>query len=252
MDVREVRLVPVDRARRRIAHGFLATGGETYILDGAGKLLWSYPSGSRDGWVLPDGHVLLALNKGKDHPGGAVVEVDREGKVLFAFEGTQSEVNTVQPLEDGRILLTEAGDRPRLLEVDRAGQDPGRGAAPGPDEGPPPPDPDGPQARQRQLPGPATARQGRPRVHPRGPGRLGGEDPRLALHRDPARRRQHPGRLHRGEPGRRVRPAGARSPGRSPTTTSPAGRSATPAGSSGCPTATPSSPAIGPRATRSS
>src|SRR4051794_35396988 len=70
----------------RIAHGFLATGGETYILDGVGKLLWSYPGGSRDGWLLPDGHVLLALSKGKDHPGGAVVEVDRDGKTIFAFE----------------------------------------------------------------------------------------------------------------------------------------------------------------------
>ncbi len=51
-----------------------------------------------------------------------MVEVDREGKTLFAFEGTQSEVNTVQPLENGRILLTEAGDKPRLLEVDRQGK----------------------------------------------------------------------------------------------------------------------------------
>ena len=44
------------------------------------------------------------------------------GKILFEFKGTQSEVNTVQPLAGGRILLTEAGDRPRLLEVDRQGQ----------------------------------------------------------------------------------------------------------------------------------
>jgi arylsulfatase A len=121
MDVRQVRLVPAAEAPK-VAHGFLATGGETYILDGSGKLLWSYPGGSRDGWVLPDGHVLLALNKGKDHPGGAAVEVDREGKTLFAFEGSQSEVNTVQPLDNGRVLLTEAGDRPRLLEVDRQGK----------------------------------------------------------------------------------------------------------------------------------
>ena len=120
MDVREVKLVPVVEDAK-VAHGFLATGGETYILDGAGNLLWRYPQGSRDGWVLPSGRILLALNKGKDHPGGAVVEVDRSGRLVFAFEGSQSEVNTVQPLENGRILLTEAGDRPRLLEVDRRG-----------------------------------------------------------------------------------------------------------------------------------
>jgi hypothetical protein len=71
---------------------------------------------------LPNDHILIAVNKGKDHPGGAVVEVDREGKTLFTFEGSQSEVNTVQPLENDRILLTEAGDKPRLLEVDRQGK----------------------------------------------------------------------------------------------------------------------------------
>jgi arylsulfatase A len=125
MDVREVRLEPSNEPvppPTKLTHGFLATGGETYILGGSGQLLWSYPSGSRDGWVLPDGNLLLALNKGKDHPHGAAVVVDRSGKTLFAFEGTQSEVNTVQPLETGRILLTEAGDKPRLLEVDVQGK----------------------------------------------------------------------------------------------------------------------------------
>lgn len=105
-----------------ITHAFLATGGQTYILDSSGREVWSFPESTRDGWVLPDGHVLLALSKSKAHPGGAAVEVDRDGRQLFAFEGTQSEVNTVQPLPDGRILLTEAGDKPRLLEVDRSGR----------------------------------------------------------------------------------------------------------------------------------
>lgn len=118
MDLREVTLRP----EAAITHGLLVFGGETYLFDGSGTPLRTYPGATRDGWLLPDGHLLLAVNKGKDHPGGAVVEVDREGKVVFTFEGTQSEVNTVQPLENGRILLTEAGDRPRLLEVDRSGK----------------------------------------------------------------------------------------------------------------------------------
>jgi hypothetical protein len=52
---------------------------------------------------------------------GAVLELTREGKKVFEFKGSQSEVNTVQPLANGNILLTEAGDKPRLLEVDRQG-----------------------------------------------------------------------------------------------------------------------------------
>ncbi|MBN9121002.1 MAG: hypothetical protein J0I06_17935 [Planctomycetes bacterium] len=103
-------------------HAFLATGGETFIVDEAGKVVWKYPQSSRDGWVLENGNVLLALSKSKTHPGGAVVEVGRDGKVLFEFKGAQSEVNTVQPLGGGRVLLTEAGDKPRVLEVSREGK----------------------------------------------------------------------------------------------------------------------------------
>ena len=51
-----------------VTHAFLATGGETYIADGAGKVTWKYPHPSRDGWVLANGNVLLALSKSKDVP----------------------------------------------------------------------------------------------------------------------------------------------------------------------------------------
>ncbi len=105
-----------------VTHAFLATGGETYIRDGMGEITWRYPHPSRDGWVLPDGHILLALSKSEKSPGGGVVEVDRDGTVLFAYKGTQSEVNTAQKLRDDRYLISEAGDRPRLLEVARDGR----------------------------------------------------------------------------------------------------------------------------------
>ncbi|AWM39377.1 hypothetical protein GobsT_23080 [Gemmata obscuriglobus] len=105
-----------------IKHGFLATGGETFITDESGKTVWKYPHATRDGWVLDNGNVLLALSKSKTYPGGAVVEVNRDGKTLFEFKGTQSEVNTAQPLDGGTVLLTEAGEKPRVLEVDRDGK----------------------------------------------------------------------------------------------------------------------------------
>jgi hypothetical protein len=105
-----------------VKHAFLATGGETFIVDESGKTTWKYPQSSRDGWVLDSGNVLLALGKNKTYPGGAAVEVDKDGKVLFEFKGTQSEVNTVQALGDGTVLLTEAGDKPRVLEVNRDGK----------------------------------------------------------------------------------------------------------------------------------
>jgi arylsulfatase A-like enzyme len=110
------------RPATTIAHSFLATGAKTYIMGGDGKIQWEYPDKSRDGWVLPNGNVLLAVSKGKDYPGGAVVEVTRKGKIVFEFKGTQAEVNTAQLLENGNIMLTEAGPKPRLLEVTREGK----------------------------------------------------------------------------------------------------------------------------------
>ena len=111
-----------DDPKTGITHGFLATGGETYIRDGQGRITWRYPHASRDGWVLPGGNVLLAQNKDAEHPGGAAVEVTPGGEMVFRYEGTQDEVNTVQKLDDGNVLVSEAGDKPRLLEVDRSGR----------------------------------------------------------------------------------------------------------------------------------
>ncbi len=105
-----------------ITHSFLATGGATYIRNGAGEITWQYPHSTRDGWVLPNGNVLLAMSKGTKYPHGAVLEVTRKNVIVFEFCGTQSEVNTVQPLENGNVLFTEAGAKPRLLEVNRQGQ----------------------------------------------------------------------------------------------------------------------------------
>ena len=105
-----------------ITHAFLVTGAATYIRDGDGRITWSYPHASRDGWVLPDGRVLLALSKSDKYPGGAIAEISKEGALLFAVKGSQSEVNTVQEVGKDRFLYSEAGDKPRLIEVDGQGE----------------------------------------------------------------------------------------------------------------------------------
>jgi hypothetical protein len=104
------------------SHAFLATGAETRIVDAEGKTVWKDPRNTRDGWVLPNGHILLTLSKSKDYPGGGVVELTRAGETLFEWKGTQSEVNTAQALPNGRILVTEAGPKPRILELTRQGE----------------------------------------------------------------------------------------------------------------------------------
>ncbi len=107
----------------------LVTGAETYLLEVGGnegvdpqhngRILWRYPASTRDGYVLPNGRLLLVLSAGQaPYPGGAVIEVTRDGQTTLRHKGTQAEVNSAHPQPDGGLVITEAGPRPRLIELD--------------------------------------------------------------------------------------------------------------------------------------
>jgi len=105
----------------------LVCGGRTAIVDISadrpeGGVEWSWPAGTREGWVLPDGNVLLALSKGGSTPKGAAVEIKRGAngaadEIVWRYDGTQDEVNSIQKTPAGTYVLTEAGPNPRLLEI---------------------------------------------------------------------------------------------------------------------------------------
>ncbi len=99
-----------------IRHSYLVLGGKTAIIGEDGKAVWEYDGGSRDGFVLPNGNVLLAYSD-------RVVEVNREKLVIFSYLRSKenSEIGTAQRLYNGNTLVTELGARPRLLEVDPKG-----------------------------------------------------------------------------------------------------------------------------------
>jgi hypothetical protein len=105
-----------------ITHSFLVCGNLTAIIAEDSAVAFKAPNGTRDGYVLPSGNLLLAVNKSKDFPGGGIVELTRDGKVVFSWKGTQSEVNSAQDVGGGHIVTTEAGPKPRLLEIDRDGK----------------------------------------------------------------------------------------------------------------------------------
>lgn len=109
-------------AEEPITHSFLVTGGKTYIRTGDGKITWEYPHNTRDGWILPDGGILLTMSKSKDYPSGGIVHLNADKKPVFTFKGSQAEVNTAQLLADGKYMLTEAGNNPRILIINKEGK----------------------------------------------------------------------------------------------------------------------------------
>lgn len=109
-----------------ITHSMLITGGKTYVIEDAngstGNVTWRYPHPTREGWVLPNGNLLLAVAKCGAFPKGGAVEVTRDQSVVWSYQGTQDEVNSIQKTDDGTYVLTEAGPNPRLLELDASGK----------------------------------------------------------------------------------------------------------------------------------
>ena len=125
MEYRRIRLqrLPKSAATTRRV---LVCGGRTALVEigpehPAGRVEWSWPAATREGWVLPDGNVLLALSKGPDSPRGAAVEVKPTGgsggEIVWRYDGTQEEVNSIQKTPEGTYVLTEAGPNPRLREI---------------------------------------------------------------------------------------------------------------------------------------
>jgi hypothetical protein len=105
-----------------VTHRFLACGAKTYIMEADGKPSWSYPHSTRDGYVLDDGRIVLTLSTSPSYPGGAVIGIEADGTETLMWKGTQSEVNSAHPTDQGTFVITEAGPNPRLLELDGKGK----------------------------------------------------------------------------------------------------------------------------------
>lgn len=95
-----------------IRHSYLVMGAKTAIIGEDGKVEWEYHGGSRDGFVLPNGNVLLAFSD-------RVEEVTRDRKQVFLYKlaAPNKEIGTTQRLYNGNTLVTELGPKPRLLEI---------------------------------------------------------------------------------------------------------------------------------------
>ncbi|ULQ54042.1 beta-propeller domain-containing protein [Flavihumibacter fluvii] len=101
-----------------ITHSFFIAGPDfTGIISEAGQEIWkAEKAGARDGYVLPNGHILICW-------GDEVKEFDHDKKVIFTFKKSapENELGTAVRLENGYTLITESGKNPRLMEVDQHG-----------------------------------------------------------------------------------------------------------------------------------
>ena len=100
-----------------IHHSMLVLGAKTAIIGEDGKTVWEAPGGSRDGFVLPNGNVLVAF-------GNRVEEFTRDNTIVFSRKLSEPnrEIGTAQRLYNGNTLVTELGPKPRLLEVSPSGE----------------------------------------------------------------------------------------------------------------------------------
>jgi hypothetical protein len=98
-------------------HSYLVLGARTAIIGEDGQVAWEYRGGSRDGFVLPNGHRLITW-------ADRVEEVTPDRQVVFTYRlnPENGELSTAQRLYNGNTLITELGRKPRLLEVDGTGR----------------------------------------------------------------------------------------------------------------------------------
>ncbi len=103
-----------------IRHSYLVLGAKTAIIDEDGGTKWEFRGGTRDGFVLPNGNVLLAFAK---HVEEVIPAGQRLNQTVFTYKlsAENGEISTAQRLYNGNTLITELGKRPRLIEVNPAG-----------------------------------------------------------------------------------------------------------------------------------
>ena len=96
---------------------FIAGPDFTGIVDENGNIQWdSGRKGARDGFVLPNGNVLICW-------ADVVQEYTPQKEIVFTYkrENAQIELGTAQRLSNGNTLITSSGKSPELQEVDKNG-----------------------------------------------------------------------------------------------------------------------------------
>ena len=100
-----------------IRHSFLVTGNKTWLVDENNKIEWEGPKNSRDGYVMPNGNILITYKNN-------VREFKRDHSVVWEYklQAPNKEISTAIRLKNGNTLVTELGTKPRLMEITKDGK----------------------------------------------------------------------------------------------------------------------------------
>lgn len=100
-------------------HSFFVAGPKfTGIIGEENQVIWdSGNPGARDGYVLKNGNVIICW-------ADEVREYDSDKKIIFNYHRKEEsmELGTAIRLRNGRTMITESGNHPRIIEVSKTGQ----------------------------------------------------------------------------------------------------------------------------------
>ncbi len=102
-----------------IKHSFFIAGPQfTGIIGASGEEIWdSGKSGARDGYVLQNGNILICW-------ADEVKEFDSNKEVVFQYSRAEEimELGTAVRLQNGNTMITESGNKPRIVEINSEGK----------------------------------------------------------------------------------------------------------------------------------
>jgi hypothetical protein len=108
---------PKQVSAERIQHGFLVCGNMTALFDENSQVVWQVDGGSRDGYVLDNGNLLISN-------GRVAREYTRSNEVVWSYQlnAVNKELGTAVRLDSGNTMVVERGIKPRLLEINAQGE----------------------------------------------------------------------------------------------------------------------------------
>jgi hypothetical protein len=86
------------------------------LLNENSEIIWQTEGYGRDGFVLPNGHILVSV-------GNVAKEITREGQIVWSYKLSKGnkELGSCVRLQNGNTLVVERGVKPQLLEISTTG-----------------------------------------------------------------------------------------------------------------------------------